>query len=366
MISSLMRFERGDQPVNPYAGLPEHHYWRQAVSRVERHAFDPITSVKFTVDTSTRIATAGSCFAQHISRELERIGLNYFVTESGAEFPTSERTRRNYGLFSARYGNIYTARQLIQLLDEAIGNRQPTERPWTRPDGRFVDAFRPLVEPDGYANADAVSAARQKHLACVREMFERADVFVFTLGLTEAWRARQDGSVFPLAPGVSGGSYDGSLHEFINFTVPEVEADLQRFLETARIINPSLKVLLTVSPVPLIATYENRNVLVATTYSKSVLRVASETVAQKYSFVDYFPAYEIIAGSYNFGAYFEENARDVNPSGVAHAMRVFLRNYMSPEAQERLIGDRRQSAPEYKPNTAVVCDEESISKINNI
>ena len=39
-------------------------------------------------------------------------------------------------------------------------------------------------------------------------MFEQSEIFIFTLGLTEAWRSKKDGAVFPLAPGVSAGSFD--------------------------------------------------------------------------------------------------------------------------------------------------------------
>jgi hypothetical protein len=48
-------------------------------------------------------------------------------------------------------------------------------------------------------------------------MFEKLDVFTFTLGLTEAWRNRNDGAVFPLPPGVSGGEMNDQRYEFINF-----------------------------------------------------------------------------------------------------------------------------------------------------
>src|SRR3546814_5220395 len=70
--------------------------------------------------------------------------------------------------------------------------------------------------------------------------------------------------------------------------------------------------LLTVSPVPLIATYEPEHVLCATTYSKSVLRVAATMLARGREWVDYYPSYEIITGSYNRSVYYESDYRGVN------------------------------------------------------
>jgi hypothetical protein len=269
----------------------------------------------------------------------------------------------NFGVFSARYGNIYTAHQLWQLFDEAFNGRERAERAWLRPDGRFVDPYRPTVEPDGFADAGAVEEARRHHLARVRALFEQADVFVFTLGLTEAWLSKRDGSVFPLPPGVVADSFDESRHGFANFSVAEVEQDLRRFLDALKSVNPNIRTLLTVSPVPLLATYEPRNVLVATTYSKSVLRVAAETIARDHEWVDYFPSYEIITGSFNGGMYYDDDGREVTRLGVDHVMRVFLNRYVhgvQPPSQASIM-EAVAAAPEVP---MIVCDEEAIAALS--
>jgi len=53
-------------------------------------------------------------------------------------------------------------------------------------------------------------------------------------------------------------------------------------------------VILTVSPVPLQITQRPIDVMVANTYSKSVLRTAAETAVAKLPFVTYFPSYESV------------------------------------------------------------------------
>jgi hypothetical protein len=350
--------------MNPYNKLPNHHMWRRAVSQVARQDFDPVVKPRFEIQRYDRIATAGSCFAQHISRKLDQIGFNYFVPEAGEELAEGERKRRNFRVFSARFGNIYTTRQLLQLFEEAFEGRARTEHVWQRRDGRYVDPYRPQVEPDGFATPEEVAAARAEHLEYVRAMFERADLFVFTLGLTESWIRRDDGSVFPLAPGVVAGAFNETDYSFINFSVAEVEADLAAFLDKLKAVNPRVKVLLTVSPVPLIATYEDRNVLVATTYSKSVLRVAADSMWRKYDWVDYFPSFEIITGSFNYGMYYEDDAREVNHLGVAHAMRVFTGNYVAGRAKTRVIDDAAKVEAYAKQQTNVVCDEEVIAQVS--
>ena len=350
---------------NPYSTLPPYQFWRKAIETVAMSDVDPVIRGAFQIKKSEKVATAGSCFAQHISRTLSNSGFDYYIPEQAeAGVPVTEASRRNYGVFSARFGNIYTTRQLVQLFDRAYGAFTPEEDAWVRPDGRFVDPFRPQIEPDGFETVADLRASRESHLGAVRDMFEKLDILVFTLGLTEGWRSKQDGAVFPLAPGVSGGQLDLARHEFINFTAAEVTDDLNRFLAKLKSVNPNARVILTVSPVPLIATYENRHVLVSNTYSKAALRVAAEEAAQGHDNVTYFPSFEIIVGNYNHSAYYEADLRSVRPEGVAHVMRLFMQHY-SDEAAKRetpLLPSEGLDArtQELLKQRDIVCDEEEI------
>ncbi|WP_426959673.1 GSCFA domain-containing protein [Muricoccus radiodurans] len=346
--------------ANPYHGLPDHQFWRRAVAAPAPADLDPVVEARTRVVRDTRIATAGSCFAQHVARHLQASGHHYFIAEAAEGLTPAEAERRNYGVFSARYGNLYTARQLVQLFDRAEGGFVPADEAWRRGE-RFIDPFRPEIEPEGFASIEALRASREAHFEAVRRLWRELDVFVFTLGLTEAWRARADGAVFPIAPGVVSDSIDPAGYEFHNFSAAEVEADLRGFLDRLLRVNPRARVILTVSPVPLIATYENRHVLVSTTASKSALRVAAEEVCKDLSAVEYFPSYEIITGHYNRGAYFAEDLRSVTEEGVGHVMRVFLRHHAGHRpaaAQARSAPAASHFAREHAAAKAVICEEE--------
>ena len=338
--------------VHPYVGLPDRQFWRKAVAAISASEVDPVWRVPFVIDPSMKVATAGSCFAQHISAALRGSGMSYYVAEPPpAGLSVSEADRRQYGVFSARYGNVYTARQLTQLFDRAYGRLLPVYGAWERTDGRYVDAFRPQVEPDGFDDAKQVEEARTEHLAAVRRMLETLDVFVFTLGLTEAWLSKRDGAVFPLAPGVAGGAMNFDEYEFVNFSVRDVADDLMQFRAKLLSVNPQARIVLTVSPVTLIATYENEHVLVATTYSKAVLRVAADEVSRNRTDTMYFPAFEVVSGSFSRGAYFDDDLRSVRQEGVDHVMRLFLRHCTSGS----------ELAREIRTVQEIVCDEEIIA-----
>lgn len=328
-VVALVKSVSGKVMSNPYKTLPDYSFWSRAVRAVAPREVDPVVFPKFQVTKAQKIASAGSCFAQHIARYLRSAGCNFLVVEDGHPVVPSELLREyGYGVYSARYGNIYTPRQLLQLFDRAFNRFHPRESEWRISDECWVDSFRPAVQPGGFSSLCELRSDREWHLSKVRKMFGTLDVFVFTLGLTESWVSVCDGAVYPVCPGVNGGVFDPQKYRFVNFSLSDTVNDLEQFLARLREINPSAQVILTVSPVPLVATASGGHVLSATTYSKSVLRVAAEEISRNNKNVEYFPSYEIITGGFARGVYFADDLRSVTEAGVSHVMGVFLKHYI--------------------------------------
>lgn len=305
----------------PYSKLPERAFWRHGTARaVGTDLFQPKTPIT----RATRIATAGSCFAQHIARSLRGAGCTVLDAESAPRGMGPDLAAQyGYGLFSGRYGNIYTARQLRQLLLEIISGRPEHRFVWQRGD-LFVDAFRPTVEPEGLDAPDEVLLHRDYHLERTSQMLQATDLFVFTLGLTEAWRDRDSGRVFPVCPGVAAGQFDPAQHEFVNFTHAEVLDDLAAIRALLHRFHPGMEMLLTVSPVPLTATASGQHVLVASQGSKAVLRSAAGEFAARTKGVAYFPSYEIVTSAAYGGPHFAPDLRKVSEAGFDLVMDLFL------------------------------------------
>ena len=354
---------------HPYKSLPEKAFWRRAVAATAPRDVDPVGIFDLRIDKDTKVATAGSCFAQHIARHLKASGYCYYVVEPGHPIlPASVRQRQNYGLFSARYGNIYTARQLMQLFERAYARFTPVEDIWREADDVFLDPFRPTIQPGGFISPEELLADREQHLAAVRTLFETLDVFVFTLGLTECWRSRTDGAVFPICPGVEGGTFEAAIHEFYNQPVEDVIGDLTAFASALAAVNPKAQIVLTVSPVPLVATADpGAHVLSATSYSKSVLRVAAETLRRQLHNVHYFPSFEIITGAFNRGAYYAPDLRNVVEDGVSHVMRLFMAHVSGGAASHPgSRGDQQPDEDEHfttaRQLIEVECDEIALDR----
>ena len=264
---------------HPYHKRPDYSFWRRAVAPPPVEGVDPVISPKFKISKDDKVVTAGSCFAQHIARHLKAHDFNFFVTETAHPFASSLSSESfGYGLFSARYGNVYTSRQLLQLLQRAFGYFIPEEDYWRREDGRIQDPFRPTIQPKGFASKYEYDRDREQHFSAVRRAIEQMDVFVFTLGLTETWLSSVDGAAYPICPGVSGGSFDARRHKYVNLNVRDVISDLQQSIDFIQRHNQSTKIILTVFRT-VGRNHGGSSVLVATTYSKSVLRVAADEIA---------------------------------------------------------------------------------------
>jgi hypothetical protein len=344
---------------HPYINLPSTAFWKTAVAELDPLTIDFAWTPKFPITRETSIITVGSCFAQHISKSLKENGFNWLDSEPAPKaLPAGEHGANNYGVFSFRTGNIYTAALLKQWIVWAKGAEQSPE---IFKDGeRFFDPYRPSINENGYASPEEMRAARQFTLSNILSAIQQADVFIFTLGLTEAW-LNKNGTVYPMCPGTVRGEFSNEDHFFHNYHHEEIVRDLEFVFDALQEINPNIKFLLTVSPVPLTATASGEHVLSATTYSKSALRSAAGYLCQRRADVDYFPSYEIITAAPFKGQFFDLNMRSVTVDGVAFVMRQFLTSIGAVEnINNRPLAEKRQSISsdlKSQSSTDEICDD---------
>lgn len=315
---------------HPYNDQPDSAFWRRAIGDRMPEEIGNWYTKRFSLE-GKRIATAGSCFAQQLGRRLREAGFDYVDMEPPPlTLPENEYLDWGYRMYSARYGNIYTSRQLVQIIDRATGRFTPREDYWER-DGGVVDPFRPTIEPEPFGSVEELRALRADHLAATEAVFRSADVLVFTMGLTEAWLSKEDGACFPLCPGTAGGTYDPTRHALRNLGSAEVRADMEAFFARVREINPRLEVLLTVSPVSMMATATPQQVSVATVYTKSVLRAVAGELYDAHDWIDYFPSYDMVTGPAARGMFYKEGMREVSQPGVTYVMSHFLSEHVPPD-----------------------------------
>ena len=311
---------------NPYLHLQKNAFWKNAVAHSNGPTPNGLYQTKWSIAPAESIATAGSCFAQHIGSRLKQHNFKVLDLEPAPpRLALNDRKPFGFSIYSARYGNIYTTRQLLQLAQEAFGEISQQHIVWQNASGLYVDALRPGVEPLGLTSPGEVLAHRAYHLQKVREMLETMDLMFFTMGLTEAWVHRESGTVYPTAPGTLAGHYDPELFAFKNFSFNEVLRDFLAFrkLVHARRKN-TCRFVITVSPVPLAATASNKHVMLATVYSKSVLRAVAGALSDQFDDIDYFPSYEIITNPWSDVCFYDTDKRSVTSDGVNAVMSIFF------------------------------------------
>lgn len=360
--------------MNPYISLDDKYFWAKAIAQKNMFDIAELWDPKYKIGKKAKVATYGSCFAQHIGRALHARGYNYFISEPAPQGLSEENARKfNYGIFTTRTGNIYSVSLLRQWLSWSIEGKPVPDEVWEK-EGRFFDPFRPNIEPGGFLSADEVRKSRQVAIEAFKSSITDAEVFVFTLGLTESWFYKDHAYEYPMCPGTVAGEFDSTVHEFLNQDYAFIRKTLNESIRLMRASNPKLKILLTVSPVPLTATMSGNHVLIATMESKSILRAVAGSIQKQFPFVDYFPSYEIINSTPYRGGFFEPNQRQVNHSGVGQVMKIFFDclNSKFPSNSPDRLNDRRDAvarstkrmAVTSKGNTSggnsddVVCEEE--------
>ena len=246
-----------------------------------------------------------------IAHKLQRDQFNYVITENKSDEELANAC--------ARWGTIFNTAGFRQLVEKSIGDRRLPKILWTKKDGGKTVYCDPFREDILFDSVEEYERDYEGHLEKTREALLKAKVFVLTLGLNEVWFLKSDGSIFSHAPWrVASGLIGRKI-----MTVEENLQDLQRMLEIWRGANPELKIIVSVSPVPLHATFrgQDTHVIAATCHSKAVLRVAAEEFARRNKDVYYFPSYESVM--YCTPNAWEADLRHVSRPAVEKVMSLF-------------------------------------------
>jgi len=310
--------------THPYQNRPVRAFWKTAVAGRSGGELVDLWQPKSELKSTTRIATFGSCFARNIGARLVARNWGWINAEPAPDFaPEMIADAFGYGHFSARTGNIYTTAALLQWLGWAAGQSAPVDEVWPY-NNRWIDPFRGEIEPNGFESPAILLQSRAVTIAALRKAIESADVFLFTLGLTEYWSNAETGAVYQTCPGTRGGRFDATRHQFNQARTANVLAELDAARDLLHHINPALKLILTVSPVSPSATMTEAHILTAASHSKSVLRAAAGDCAATHVDVDYFPGYELITGALAGEPRYAVGQRHVAPAAIDMVMDHFF------------------------------------------
>jgi len=291
---------------------------KYAFQRLRQTWFAPKVNPKFKLRRDDKFYAIGSCFARGLENSLA--GYNLAVESAAPEFARLHPA----GLgFTNKYNTYSILNELRWALDtEAVfpvdSIVQVTKTTWYDPH------TTPMLDLVGLKE----TLERRALLQEVTERIKRCRVVVITLGLAEVWRDVQADVYLNCTPIPSLFETEPDRYEFHLTGFAENWANLEAIYSLlSQHGHPDVRIIVTVSPIPLMDTFSTKDVVVANTWAKSLLRAVAEEWALAHSNVDYFPSYEIVHNS-DRAAMWERDLRHVKGVGALHIIELFLRHYL--------------------------------------
>lgn len=259
---------------------------------LERFVLNGLTPSERFIKPETRVTTFGSCFAINIGQHLS--GLGFDVAKD-----------RQPDIYISRMGEgLVTVPAILQQIEWAFGYRKP-----------------PAVMWHGY-KTEEFGIDEEVRLK-TRRVLEQTEVFVLTFGLSEVWYDEVTGGIFWRA--VPMRLYDPSRHKFRVLSFAETKQGLHDIYAILQKEVPAARIVMTLSPVPLAATFRPQSCIVSNAASKAILRSALDEFLREHPDAGedlfYFPAFELITNL--FGVPFGEDGRHPHQFIVDAIMQTF-------------------------------------------
>ena len=264
-----------------------------AVNRLNNPVLQRFPDATGSFSKETTFFMIGSCFARGLESVLNGKGFKVLsLTDEFSQWKTVNDKVKPIGATN-RYNTGSILNDFCWAMDPDTPFPEEAYAPYKS--GTFIDLhMNPQLPPASLDEIKARRAVWNKVTANLRN----ADVVTITLGLIEVWRDKQLDLICNTTP-------DGYVHRSnpgrFSFEILDYNDNLENLEKIHQLMakygKDGWRLVVTVSPVPLLRTFTNKDIIQANTYSKSVLRAAAEAFADRHDNVDYFPSYEIVMNS---------------------------------------------------------------------
>lgn len=269
----------------------------------------PWVEPRFRIQENSRVFTIGSCFAREIEENLAGFDLPTMQLNVPKEIvagrSNSILNEYNVGSIAQRIDFTLTGRSTRTIL--GIHESQSSG---------YIDL---LLSKGTFSTIEDGLVFRDR-IDHIYRLLPVSDAVIITLGMTEVWFDNETGVYLNRLPSTKLMRDRGTRYEFRNFSVQGCYNVLAPALEALRNTR-ARNIILTVSPVPLTATFEPNDCVIANAYSKSTLRAAVDMLRRDLPFVEYFPSYEIaLSGGLNS---YQEDHIHIKPALVRSITNYF-------------------------------------------
>jgi len=266
---------------------------------------DQFTDVNKIVSPVTKVSSIGSCFAEEILLWLQQ---------------------NNFNVIQPDWGMVYNPRNIRLIIEGGLeyDKFNPKERYWDFGDGDIRTPYvKSSTELSPVRLGSTLEQAREKEANLFNRfgnVLRNVETLIITLGQTEYWATEKQ---YPFYAAPWAGIQDGTInHKPYNLSQAEVKEELHTIVKLLKKHNPSINILISVSPVPLVASIlEGSSAYIAAGRAKSTLHSATLEVVDEYENVYYMPSYEIVTCRPQ--TTFKPDGRHVLGSTVATIMGTF-------------------------------------------
>lgn len=250
-----------------------------------------------------KVLTIGSCFAEVIGGRLQQNKVDVLVNP---------------------FGTIFNPLSVCLLLQAAAGKPYNFEQHLVQHNGIWhaYDLHSSLSSPDKELLLQQIAERLQR----TNEQLQQASLLIVTFGTAVAYKLHMGGKVVANCHKLPAKSFERVLLQ-----TEEMKQAFEQLLLQLRQINPSLNVLLTVSPVRHI-----KETLTINSVSKATLRVLCHQLEEAHQNVQYFPAFEMMMDDLRDYRFYKQDM--IHPTEVAedYIWQKFVAAYYNKSFQQFL------------------------------
>jgi hypothetical protein len=238
----------------------------------------------FEMGSDSCISSIGTCFAEELATFMKQAvnkGIGKYIY-----------TEENLFNSSANWGRVYTIQNFLQIVKYSVTDSIPIFV--EENDLGFMDPLREFSVGYFKTKAEAENGIKL-HRVASREVFERSDIIVLTLGQNEGWLDTSTEMVLGSAPRKSSREKHPERYIVKEFDFIENLNDLEIAIKFLKDFNEKLQFIITVSPVASHATFLSQDVVTQSFAGKCLLRSVVHQIQKKMgSYLFYFPSFEMV------------------------------------------------------------------------
>lgn len=253
------------------------------------------------INLKDKILTAGSCFSDAIGKQLAETKFNTLVNPFGAS---------------------YNPHSIHKVLRYALHNQ-------VVPDNAYLSHQELIANYDFHSSFSQVKKSEiekkiRETIGASHYFLKDASWIFITYGSAWVYERNETGEIVSNCHKMIASGFTKSL-----LSQKKVLESFEEFYRDLKTFNPSCKIILTLSPVRHI-----KDTLQLNSVSKSVIRLACQTISETYSDVFYFPSYEIMVDDLRDYRFYKSDMLHPSEEAEEYIWEKFLDCYFDDHTKE--------------------------------